>query len=99
MDNYEVRFSFKFDSDLQLIEENQFEFGLAHTQQYIAELVQLCQLLKTMPKRFAKLNINGRTYRSFNFKAHRIFYQVSETDQTVDIITVVHNRQNYKQYL
>lgn len=99
MDKYQVRFTSKFDADLALIEEDQFDFGFAHTQKYVVDLVQTCQLLQTMPNRFEAMTINDKTYRSFSFKAHRVFYQVSDSDQTVYIVSVLHGRQDFKRHL
>lgn len=55
----------------------------------MAEFESACWLLGLWPKKFAAIDIDGRTYRHFAFKTHMVYYRVVEDRRHVLIDAIM----------
>lgn len=99
MDRYAVRYSARFDLGLAEIEAAHVDWGIDQTLAYIRDIVERCERLAIFPKRYATITVNGKTYRSFTHKTHRVFYQVYDHSKTVVIVLIVPGRRDFSKLL
>ena len=97
MAEYRVNFSARFDADIIEIESQAAVWGARQTDDYIESLLGWCLSLTHFPERFAETQIGERRYRTFVFKAHRVFYRI-EGDQVL-VIAVLSVRQKPENWI
>jgi plasmid stabilization system protein ParE len=98
MGSYNVRLSDTAQDNLEQIYASAKErWSFTETEHYVAELIARCLSLEGMPNRFnrERYSPDGRSIRSFQHKAHKIFYIVDDDALIVDVIAILPSRTQY----
>ena len=66
---------------------------------YVTALKSVCLSLEFLPARFTEVEINGRILRRVRFKAHTIFYQISDADKSVAILAILPSVSDFESWL
>ena len=98
MGEYRVQFSIGARQDFEDIYHNsQSRWSFEQTDAYVIEIEKRCFGLSHMPQRvgFDLHTRNEKTFRSFAYKAHKVFFTIDEATKTVNIVAVLPSRTKY----
>ena len=98
MGRYSVRLSDTAQDNLeQIYASAEGRWPFAQTEHYVAEIIERSLSLEDMPNRFSRERYmpDGRGIRSFQHKAHKVFYIVDDDALIVDIIAILPSRTQY----
>lgn len=98
MVKYEIEFSAEARQDFeQIYRSDRDRWSFSETDIYVADLEKRCLDLSHMPHRFSfdEHTRGMNMFRSFEHKAHKVFFTISETQRTVYISAVLPSRTRY----
>ena len=98
MDKYRVVISPQALDDIRSIYSNDTgRWSRAETDAYVDQILDRCDELEEIPHRisFDEHTRIPRTFRSFEHKAHKIFFTIYEDTKVVDVIAILPSRTNY----
>ena len=87
--------------DIYTNSAQQGRWSFTQTDAYVTELEQRIYSLDQNPQRFSydEHTQRSRQYRSFQHGAHKVFFSINESTQTVGVIAVLPSRMNYSDQL
>ena len=98
MDNYKVTISHRADLDLEEIYiSSRYRWSFLETHKYVRDIKAQISTLDKMPQRFGFDEHTQRlkAFRSFEHKAHKVFFTIDEATKTVHVTAILPSRTKY----
>lgn len=98
MRHYEVILHQSALDDLRALYETSMQhWSYRETEAYVQDIERRITSLETLPHRFAydQHTKHAGTIRSFSFKAHKVFFTISDAHHVVNVIAILPSRTRY----